>query len=291
MSKFEKRFLIRKIKVTAAVLMSLVLAVIFIISSSGAYEKKEDDVYLPVIMYHSFLKEPSLQNDYVISPDVLEADLKYFNENAYTTITVDDLIKYVYNGKSLPPKCVMLTFDDGYYNNYEYAYPLLKKYNARAVLAPIASQSEIYTNTDEISVSYGYCSADILKEMSESEIIEIQNHTYDMHNLQPRKGILRKNNESTEEYKNALTGDIEKSQNFFKEKVGVNPVCFVYPYGFTSSESLNIIKENGFLCTMTVLEKPNLISRNPESLFELGRYRRDKDETTAELMARISKGV
>ena len=89
--------------------------------------------------------------------------------------------------------------------------------------------------------------------MSESEIIEIQNHTYDMHNLQPRKGILRKNNESTEEYKNALTGDIEKSQNFFKEKVGVNPVCFVNPYGFTSSESLNIIKENFFISIFSLL--------------------------------------
>ncbi len=291
MSKFEKRFLIRKIKVTAAVFLSLVLAVIFIISSSGAYEIKEDDVYLPIIMYHSFLKEPSLQNDYVISPDVLEADLKYFNENAYTTITVDDLIKYVYNGKSLPSKCVMLTFDDGYYNNYEYVYPLLKKYKAKAVLAPIAKQSEIYTNTDEISVAYGYCSADVLKEMSESDFVEIQNHTYDMHSLQPRKGILRKNNESAEEYKNALTQDIQKSQIFLKEKVGVNPVCFVYPYGFTSSEGLNIIKENDFLCTMTVSEKPNFINRNPDTLFELGRYRRDKDETTAELMARISRAV
>ena len=291
MSKLELGFLLRKLKVTAAIFLSLFLAVLFIIASSGAYEKKEEEVYLPIIMYHSFLKEPSLQNDYVISPDVLEADLKYFNDNGYTTINIDDLIKYVYSGKPLPEKCVMITFDDGYYNNYEYAYPLLKKYNAKAVLAPIASQSEIYSNTDEISVTYGYCSADVLKEMSESGFVEIQNHTYDMHNLQPRKGILRKTNESAEDYKNALTQDLQKSQTFFREKVGVNPVCFVYPYGFNSSESLGIINENGFLCTMTVSEKPNYISRNPDSLFELGRYRRDKAETTAELMARISRGA
>lgn len=271
--------------------LTLALAVLFIISSSGAYEKKAEEVFLPIIMYHSLLKEPFLKNDYVVSPDVLENDLKYFDDNGYTTIDVDDLIKYVYNGKSLPEKCVMLTFDDGYYNNYEYAYPLLKKYNAKAVLAPIASQSEIYTNTDEVSVTYGYCSADVLKEMSESGLVEIQNHTYDMHNLQPRKGILRKNDENTEEYKNALTGDLQKSQAFFKEKAGVSPVCFVYPYGFNSPESLEIIKDNGFLCTLTASEKPNYINRSPESLYELGRYRRDNDETAAALMARISKDV
>ena len=53
--------------------------------------------------------------------------LKYIKENGYTTVVMADVIQYVQDGKPLPPKPVMLTFDDGNYNNYVYAYPLMQK--------------------------------------------------------------------------------------------------------------------------------------------------------------------
>ena len=86
----------------------------------------------------------------------------------------------------------MLTFDDGYYNNYYYAYPLLKKYNAKAVISPIGSMTKKFTETKSISVSYGNINEDNIKEMVNSGYVEIQNHSYDMHRLTPRKGIGQK---------------------------------------------------------------------------------------------------
>lgn len=90
-----------------------------------------DSVKLPVIMYHSLLKDEKLQNDYTVSPTLFENDLKYLTENGYTTVVVKDLTDYVYGKKSLPEKCIMLTFDDGYYNNYYYALSLLENTTAR----------------------------------------------------------------------------------------------------------------------------------------------------------------
>lgn len=268
---------------------SLIFTSIAFFSGAGSTKNKadNDEVFLPIIMYHSILKDQKLQNDYTISPTLMENDLKYLTSSGYTTVTVDDLINYVYHGKKLPEKCIMLTFDDGYYNNYYYAYPLLKKYKCKAVISPIASMTEKFTQTQDISVSYGHISNDDIKEMVRSGYVEIQNHSYDMHTLKPRKGVSRKQGESFDNYKKAITDDITKAQNYLENVTGEKPSCFVYPFGAKCNSTEEIVRELGFVCTLTCTEKPNVITRDKESLFELGRYRRDYKESIESLLKRI----
>ncbi len=247
----------------------------------------KEEVFLPIIMYHSILKDKKLQNDYTIPPTLFENDLKYLTDNGYTTVTVEDLINYVYHGRDLPDRCIMLTFDDGYYNNYYYAYPLLKKYKCKAVISPIASMTEKFTQTQDISVTYGHISDNDIREMANSGYVEIQNHSYDMHTLTPRKGVSKKRGESTEDYKNTVTNDITKAQNYLENVTGKKPSCFVYPFGAKSDGTEEIVRELGFVCTMTCTEEPNVITRDKESLFELGRYRRDGKESMEKLMKSI----
>lgn len=247
----------------------------------------KEEVFLPIIMYHSILKDKKLQNDYTIPPTLFENDLKYLTDNGYTTVTVEDLINYVYHGRDLPDKCIMLTFDDGYYNNYYYAFPLLKKYKCRAVISPIASMTEKFTQTQDISVTYGHISDNDIREMVNSGYVEIQNHSYDMHTLTPRKGVSKKRGESAEEYKNTVTNDITKAQNYLENVTGKKPSCFVYPFGAKSDGTEEIVRELGFVCTMTCTEEPNVITRDKESLFELGRYRRDGKESMESLLNSI----
>lgn len=71
---------------------------------------EECAVKLPIIMYHSILKDPKYTGKYVITPDQLEQDLIYLTENGYTTVTVQDLINHVQGTASLPEKPIMLTF-------------------------------------------------------------------------------------------------------------------------------------------------------------------------------------
>ena len=269
--------------------LSLVFTSFVLFTGAGSNDKKtsDDEVFLPIIMYHSLLKDQKLQNDYTISPALFEKDLKCLTSSGYTTVTVENLINYVYHGKNLPDKCIMLTFDDGCYNNYYYAYPLLKKYKCKAVISPIASMTEKFTQTQDISVSYGHISDDDIKEMVNSGYVEIQNHSYNMHTLTPRKGVSKKRSESPEDYKNAITSDITKAQNYLENVTGKKPSCFVYPFGAKSNGTEEIVRELGFVCTLTCTEEPNVITRDKESLFELGRYRRDGKESMETLLGRI----
>ncbi|MCD8026836.1 MAG: polysaccharide deacetylase family protein, partial [Clostridiales bacterium] len=242
-----------RLKSTALILLSLAFLIAFSAVGTGADNggEQEQGVYLPILMYHSFLNDASLQNDYTVSPSVLESDLKYFTSNGYTTVTVNDLVEYVYSDKPLPEKCVMLTFDDGYYNNYYYAFPLLKQYGCREVISPIVSMTEKFTETADVSPTYGHISAADIIEMVESGYVEIQNHSYDMHSLKPRLGVSQKSGESDESYKAAIAEDITAAQTYLKENVGITPNCFVYPFGEESDATLDIIRELGFVCTLT----------------------------------------
>lgn len=247
----------------------------------------EKAVSLPVIMYHSFLKDNTMHNAYCISPQVLEEDLKYIKNNGYTTVTASELYDYVQGG-SLDDKIVMLTFDDGLYNNYVYAYPLLKKYRCKGVLSPVAGLTLEYSQSKIKSPTYGYCSFKELYTMQKSGYVEIANHSYDMHKISPRMGASQMKGESGARYREALLSDVTKAQRLLRNKGIKEPICFTYPYGAESGSTFEIIKDMGFVCTLTCNEKLNTITRSENSLWELGRFLRTDKESSGEFFERMT---
>ena len=174
------------------------------------------DISLPIIMYHSIGENTG---KYVISPEMLEEDLKIIKDMGFTTITSADLIAYKEQGTPLPEKSVILTFDDGYFNNYSYVYPLLKKYNMKAVLSVVGKFTEEYSNSSApLSNRYSHITYEQIAEVSNSGLMEIASHSYNMHSMKERRGILRKKGEDFETYKSNLTQDVEKCNSLLKEK-------------------------------------------------------------------------
>ena len=88
---------------------------------------EEEYVKVPIVMYHSVLKDKKMDGKYVVSPTEFENDLIYLEEHGYTTIFLQELVDYVYTGAALPEKPVVITFDDGYLNNLTYVLPILQK--------------------------------------------------------------------------------------------------------------------------------------------------------------------
>ena len=251
-----------------------------------AFAKTEEKISVPIIMYHSILKEGN--GEYSITPEVFESDLKKIQENGYQTIVMEDLIQYVYEDKELPPKPIILTFDDGFYNNKEYAVPLLEKYHMKAVISVIGKYTEAFTKTDETNMQYGHLRWKDINQLIQSQTIEFQNHTYHLHKIQNgRKGIMKKKEESIEQYKQTIGGDLEKLQEDFKENTGYLPNTFTYPYGAVSKESEDVLKELGFQASLSCKEGSNQITKNKDCLYGLKRYDRKKGITTEQVFKHI----
>ncbi len=86
---------------------------------------------IPIIMYHDVKVIKDV--DWDITPDRLAAHLQTIQEKGLTPITLDQLVSHLQTGAMLPPKPILLTFDDNYLGEYQYAFPLLKLYNYPAV--------------------------------------------------------------------------------------------------------------------------------------------------------------
>jgi peptidoglycan/xylan/chitin deacetylase (PgdA/CDA1 family) len=87
---------------------------------------------VPILMYHYISTPPAdadrYRIDLSVSPELFETHLKYLADNGYHTVSLYDVYNYLATGAALPAKPVVLTFDDGYRDSYDFAFPLLKKH-------------------------------------------------------------------------------------------------------------------------------------------------------------------
>ena len=92
---------------------------------------------IPVLMYHKVW--PGLNDALTISPEKLEEQWAFLKQEGYNTISLREFIRISQSATTpLPSKSILITFDDGYVNNYEYAYPLLKKMGWQATFFIVA---------------------------------------------------------------------------------------------------------------------------------------------------------
>ncbi len=246
---------------------------------------KADTVEVPILMYHNIFRNSNPSGDYIISEAAFEKDLIYLTEKGYTTIVMQDLINYTEGKGSLPEKPVILTFDDGYYNNCAYAYPLLKKYNSKAVISIIGYYTDLYTKNPDENPAYSHLTWPDIKEMMKSGLVEFQNHSYNLHTTDKgRSGTKKKKGENLAEYTAVLTSDLGQLQDAFSASCGYTPTTFTYPFGSVSEASFDIIKKMGFKASLSCESGMNRISKNPDDLYMLKRYLRTPKKSAESLL-------
>ncbi|MBW9145997.1 polysaccharide deacetylase family protein [Clostridium sp. CM027] len=194
-------------------------------SSIPAFDKtavmKASGKSVPVLMYHSIDYEKD--NPIRLPVKRFEEQLKYLKDNGYYTITLTNLYEYLIKDIPIPEKSIVLTFDDGYEDNYTDMFPVLKKYNFKAT---------IFVITGSIDKSPNYMTSKQLVEM-EKYGVEIGSHTVKHENLK-------------EMPKDKQLETLVKSKKDLEKILNKQIKFFSYPYGGYSKTSIEAVREAGY---------------------------------------------
>ncbi len=268
---------------------SFILTLSLLFSSGSLFaEKKAESVPLPVLMYHE-VKYDAPGKDSIL-PEEMESDLRYLAREGYTTVVMEDVIRYVYAGEPLPEKPILLSFDDGYASNYRCLFPLLQKYNARAVISMIGKSADEFSLLPENGTRYVHATWKQLLEMRDSGLVELQNHSYDLHrDDQNTHGCESRWGEAPEAYEQRLRRDADRLQEELYEKTGSPASTFAYPYGYYDETLEGIMEEFGFAATLTCDFGVNLLTRDPDCLRGMKRICRSHGADLEALLAHAMK--
>lgn len=283
MLRNKKNYHILKIFLLVLIFGLLSLSIIRNLIDIYAATPNQPTVCVPILMYHQ-VKNSNFGKD-VISPFEFESDLKYLTENKYNTITMSQLIDYVYNGVELPPNPVILSIDDGYISVYKNVFPLLKQYNHKIVLSIVGKSTDDFSKVNDDNINYASMTWDQISEMDKSGLVEIQNHTYNLHKIvNGRYGCYPMANESIDHYEAVITEDITTLQDKIQSITDKAPTTFTYPYGKYNNLTESIIKKLGFKATLSCTYGVNLIDKDPETLYGLKRICRSHDQPIDKLI-------
>jgi len=252
----------------------------------GASMQSPDTIEVPIIMYHSLA---GANRSTSISGEAFEADLQYLCDHDYTAVTLSQLADFVHYGAELPQRPIVLTFDDGYWNNYSIGLPLVRKYNTPIVVSIIGKDTEIWSEIPKENLRNGHVSWAQIREMADSGLVEIANHTWDLHKDENgRKGAKMRSGECLTQYREVLREDVGRLQEELTERLGITPTSFVYPFGAISPQATEILREMGFLVTLSVYDGVNTLVRGDEScLHDMRRYNRSTDRAVEEILEGI----
>ena len=269
--------------------LSLVLAIMLIFSVS-VYGQSQSAVKVPALMYHSVSEGDT---NAIISVENFRKHLETMRDNGFTPVSLDELISYVDYGTPLPEKPVLITFDDGYLNNYTEAFPLLRQFGFKATMFAIISSvgKDTYKGTThKMNSHFSYEQA---REMIESGLVTIQSHTYDMHQWaafegsvnQPRETVLSLVSESLFDYIRHFEGDFLAGKTLIEDELNQNLRGFAYPLGKYNAITDFILKKNGIRVTVATTTGQNYVKKfDPTSLYNLNRHNMYNEVSSAQLL-------
>ena len=270
---------------------AVVYAIAFILplfSQLAVPASKTDGTDLLILMYHSVLRDTARTGKYVITPANFENDLIYLKNHGYTFVTAKQVIQYANTDAKLPEKPVLLTFDDGMYNNLEYVLPILEKHDAYAVFSVVGSYTDEYSEKDIKNPAYSYLRWCDINSLAKSGRIEFANHSYDFHaSSGKRQGASKMRGESAFDYIEAFYSDTQKLQSEFLSNCNFEPYIYAYPFGNFNNESNRVLRKMGFLMSFSCIEGINRIERNADCLYLLKRFNRDGRLSSEEFFAKL----
>jgi Predicted xylanase/chitin deacetylase len=187
---------------------------------------KYNNKSVPVLMYHSIDYEKG--NELRVPKEVFKEQMGYLKQKGYTTLTLNELYSFFINNKPVPDKSIVITFDDGYKDNFENAYPVLKEFGFNAT---------IFVITSTVDNDKNYLTSKQLKEL-DADGIDIESHTVNHEQL------------------DKLTYDkqidtLKDSKEYIEKVLGKSAKYTAYPFGKWNADTIKAVKDAGYSMVFT----------------------------------------
>ena len=232
---------------------------------------------LTILSYHEIAEgNDALIPAYTVTPTNFVRQMDWLKNNGYHFVGMNDVLADYAGKKPLPDHAVLITFDDGYRSVYVHAFPILKLFNAPAVVALVGSWMEVpengKVNFDGRSIPRtDLLSWEQIREMTRSGLVEVASHSYALHegivsnpqgNLQPaataRRWIVEKNRyEDEASYARRVKDDLQRNNALLKKHLGKGPRIIVWPYGRYNIETRRVAAELGMPIGLTLDDGSN----------------------------------
>ena len=251
---------------------------------------------VPVLMWHNLAEESS--GDMTISVDTFRAQIEALHEAGFKTVSLQQLYDYVHFGTELPEKPIVLTFDDGYFSNYEYAFPILQEYDMQATIFAIGVSvgKDTYKDTDHAMTPH--FGADEAREMVDSGLISVQSHTFDMHQWSPfedgnapvRETLLPFDGEADADYEAAVEADFAESRELLESITGQPVNALAFPEGAYVTLTQDALRSAGAELTFTTVRAVNTVVKGlPQSLCAMPRFGMTESTDMTALVAELEQ--
>lgn len=187
---------------------------------------------VPILMYHYIRPDPGpgdpIGRNLSVSPEVFAEQMAWLAREGFTPITLGELADVRARRRALPPKPIVLTFDDGYRDFYDAALPVLRQHGFKATLFVITGMVD----------QPPYVTWDMIAEMDNSGLIEIGSHTVWHHQL-PSLGDAQ------------LRAEVGDSKHVLEDRLGHPVRTFCYPVGRVDGRSAAAVREAGYEIAVT----------------------------------------
>ena len=193
---------------------------------AAAVTAREDGRTVMVLNYHKVANE---HRSLSVTLDDFRQHMAWLKEYGYTGITPDELYAFVTEGAELPAKPVLITFDDGYKDNYTNAYPIMKEYGFKGTIFVVTSFLGKYDN---------YLTWEQAKELLDNGF-SIESHTYTHKSM-------------TETSDEEISKELSKSREEIREKLGIEADFMAYPTGTYNLHIAELVKAAGYKGAFTI---------------------------------------
>jgi peptidoglycan/xylan/chitin deacetylase (PgdA/CDA1 family) len=227
------------------ILLIACLALFVAAAALAAVFIKSTAYVVPILMYHSIDNNDNVTK-LSVSPKSFARQMEFLSKNNYNVVPLEKVVSYIKKKEKPPQKTIAITLDDGFYNNYQYAYPVLKKYNMPATIFIIVNRVG----------NPGFLNWEEIKEMADSGIVEIGSHT------KVHFWLLGSDDRF-------LQDEVAGSKKILEEKLGRKINSFCYPMGAFDAKSEKAVEDAGYACAVST--SPRGVA--PDDIYALKRIR------------------